>query len=271
MLKELQKLRIFDRITYFDNDHTYKIDQEPSARVSVTGLVNSVKEKFDEEKWSKIKAGEFGCTPEEVKLVWKKNNQMSTMQGSTLHNYIDNFYQNKVKPYNRVLTESILGQTLHEMMYKNLKTLVKQFNNFYKETNEYILPIKNELVVGDLENTRICGMLDMLAYNTQNNTFEIYDFKTNKEFNESSRFEKKLLPPVEHLDECEFNSYSLQLSLYKLFIEKYTNIQIGDIKVVWFSINNSDYKIITLKYMPKECDAIMNKFLAEQTSYSQIN
>lgn len=260
MLKELQKLKVFDRITFYDDTHSYKIDGEPSTKLSVTGLVNTVKEPFDEEKWSKIKADEFGCTPEEVKLVWKKNNQMATYQGSTLHNYIDNYYQNKVKPYNRVLAESILGQTLHEMMYKNLKVLVKQFNNFYSDTSEYILPIKNEFVVGDLGDTRICGMLDMLAYNTLTESFEIYDFKTNKRFSEKSEFNQKLLPPVNHLDECEFNIYSLQLSLYKMFIQKYTDIKIDKLKIVWFSINNDTYRTIELKYLPEECLSLIKKY-----------
>jgi len=263
MLEKLKSLRVFDRIVYLDKGHTYKIDGQPSAKVSVTGLVGSVKEKFEEDKWAAIKGKEMGCTPEEMKLVWKKNNQMATYQGSTLHNYIDNFYQNKVIPYNRVLAESILGITLHEMMQKNLKVLIKQFNNFFNATKDSILPIKNEFVIGDLTDTRVCGMLDMLAYNTDTDTFEIYDFKTNKRFNEISEYEKKLLSPVEHLDECEFSTYSLQLSFYKMFIEKYTNVKVGDIKVVWFSISNDDYKIINLKFMPDECTAIIKNFLTD--------
>lgn len=264
MLEELQKLKVFDRITFFDSDHSYKIDGKPSARVSVTGLVNTVKEPFDEEKWAGIKAKEFGISPDDMKLLWKKNNQMATYQGSVLHNYIDNYYQNKVKPYDRVAAKAILGDVLHDKMYDNLKTLVKQFNNFYIDTSEYILPIKNEFVVGDLGGTRICGMLDMLAYNTLTKSFEIFDFKTNKRFTEYSEFEKKLSPPVSHLDECEFNIYSLQLSLYKIFIQKYTDIQIDKLKIVWFSVNNEDYKIIELNYLEDECMALMEKILIEQ-------
>jgi ATP-dependent exoDNAse (exonuclease V) beta subunit len=265
MIDDLKKLKVFDRITFYDDKHSYKIDGQPSAKVSVTGLVNTVKEPFDEEKWAGIKAKEHGITPEEMKLLWKKNNQMATYQGSTLHNYIDNFYQNKVKPYNRNLAEAILGQTLHEMMYKNLKVLVKHFMNFYNDTKDYVLPIKNEFVVGDLNDTRICGMLDMLIYNTQTEKYEIFDFKTNKKFTEASEYNKKLLSPVEHLDETEYNIYSLQLSLYKLFIEKYTGLEINKLKIVWFSINNDNYKVIELKYLPKECEALMKKFLTENT------
>ena len=263
MLKELQKLKVFDRITFYDNDHSYKIDGKPSAKVSVTGLVNTVKEPFDEEKWAEIKGKEFGFTPEQMKLVWKKNNQMATYQGSTLHNYIDNYYQNKVKPYNRDLAKAVLGDVLHDKMYSNLKVLVKQFNNFYSDTSEYILPIKNEFVVGDLGDTRICGMLDMLAYNTLTEQFEIFDFKTNKKFTMKSDFEKTLLPPLNHLEECEFNVYSLQLSLYRMFIQKYTDIKIDKLKIVWFSVNNEDYKIIELKYYPEECLTLLERFLIE--------
>jgi hypothetical protein len=260
MLKELQKLKIFDRVTFYDNNHSYKIDGEPSAKVSVTGLVNTVKEPFDEEKWAEIKGKELGFTSEQMKLVWKKNNQMATYQGSTLHNYIDNYYQNKVKPYNRDLAKAVLGDILHDKMYGNLKVLVKQFNDFYSDTSEYILPIKNEFVVGDLGDTRICGMLDMLAYNTLTDQFEILDFKTNKKFTKKSDFEKTLLPPVNHLDECEFNIYSLQLSLYKMFIQKYTDIKIDKLKVVWFSVNNENYQVIELRYYPEECLALLEKF-----------
>ena len=260
MLEELKKLKVFDRITFYDNKHSYKIDGQPSAKVSVTGLVSSVKEPFDEEKWSKIKAKEFGFSPEEMKLVWKKNNQMATYQGSTLHNYIDNFYQNKVKPYDRDLAKAILGDVLHDKMYENLKVLVKQFDSFYQATKDEILPIKNEFVVGDLTDTRVCGMLDMLSYNTKTNKFEIYDFKTNKRFSMASEFEKNFLPPLEHLDECEFNTYSLQLSLYKIFIQKYTDIEIDKLKVVWFSVNNEDYKIVELNYLPEECKTLLRNF-----------
>jgi hypothetical protein len=270
MLEDLKKLKVFDRITFYDDKHSYKIDGQPSAKVSVTGLVNTVKEPFDEEKWAGIKGKELGFTPEQMKLLWKKNNQMATYQGSTLHNYIDNFYQNKVKPYDRDLAKAILGEVLHDKMYGNLKVLVKQFMNFYNDTKDYILPVKNEFVVGDLEDTRICGMLDMLAYNTETEKYEILDFKTNKRFSLVSEYEKKLQYPVQHLDECELNIYSLQLSLYKIFIQKYAKIEIDKLKVVWFSVNNENYKVIELDFLQNECLVLMAEYLAKNPLEQEV-
>jgi hypothetical protein len=97
----------------------------------------------------------------------------------------------------------------------------------------------------------------MLVYNAETKKYEIFDFKTNKRFSMASEFEKQLQPPVQHLDECEFNIYSLQLSLYKMFIEKYAKIEIDKLKVVWFSINNENYKIIELNFLEKECLALL--------------
>jgi hypothetical protein len=258
MLKELKQLSVFDRIVYLDTNHSYKIDNEPSAKVSVTGLVGSVKQAFEADKWAAIKAKEFDSTPEEVKMVWKKNNELSTMQGSTLHAYIDNFYSNKVIPYNKHTAESVLGPILHSKMRENLTVLVSQFSKFYNDTKKYILPIKREFVVGDIDGTRVCGMLDMLSYNTEKDIFEIYDFKTNKDFSYTSRFNKKYNEPLSHLDDCEFNAYSLQLSVYKYIIEKYTDIRIADLYVVWFSVNNSEYQIIPLNYLKDEVKLLLS-------------
>jgi hypothetical protein len=258
MLKELKQLSVFDRIVYLDTNHSYKIDGKPSAKVSVTGLVGSVKHPFETDKWAAIKAKEFDSTPEEVKLVWKKNNELSTFQGSTLHAYIDNYYSNKIIPYNKNVAESILGPVLHNKMRENLAKLVLQFNQFYNDTKEQILPIKREFVIGDIDGVRVCGMLDMLSYNPQKNVFEIYDFKTNKDFNYTTKFNKKYNEPLSHLDDCEFSAYSLQLSLYKYIIEKYTDIRIADLYVVWFSINNETYQLIPLNYLEDEVKVLLN-------------
>ena len=46
------------------------------------------------------------------------------------------------------------------------------------------------------------------------------------------------------LDECEFNTYSLQLSIYKKIIERNTNLKIGSCHLVWFNEENDNYKVI---------------------------
>ena len=107
-------------------------------------------------------------------------------------------------------------------------------------------------------------MLDMLVYNTKLKQFEILDYKTNKNITHYSVYKSKMRYPVEHLDSCEVNTYSLQLSLYKYFIEKYTGIAIGACRVIWFNTKNDNYKVITLNKLDEEVYLILNDYSASK-------
>lgn len=261
MLEHLSDLRVFDCITFLHSTHQYLINNQPSAPISVTGLLGKYKEKFDTEKWAAIKAEKLGITPDEMKAVWKLNNLYSTHRGTILHNYIENYYNNKIVPYNKEEVEKDLGSDEHNRLRDEIQILVKQFKDFYKDTPD-LLPLKKEFVVGDIIGTRICGMLDLIAYNTKNNTFEIYDYKTNKEIKFASKYKKQLLSPLDDIDECEFNVYSLQLNVYKHFIEKYTKIKIDKLYVVWFNVKNDTYQLIPLLDMQDKVKIILEDYLA---------
>jgi hypothetical protein len=262
MLEDLKSLSVFDGIVFLHEKHSYLINGRPSAKVSVTGLLNIYKPPFEQEKWAAIKAEQRKITPEEIKEEWRINNLYATTRGTILHNYMENYYDNKIIPYDKGETERQLGFELHLKLREELKTLVKHFNNFYNDT-KYLLPIKKEFVVGDIKDTLICGMLDMLVYNTKTNSYEIYDYKTNKDIDFNSKFDKKFFEPISHLDVCEFNTYSLQLSLYKYFIEKYTTLKINGTYVVWLNTKNENYKLIPLKNMDKEVKCILTHYATE--------
>jgi hypothetical protein len=261
MLNDLLSLTVFDCITFLHKKHSYLINGQPSAKVSVTGLLSKYKPEFEADKWAKIKAEQRGITTEEIKEEWRINNLYATTRGSIFHNYVENYYDNKVIPYDQSTVEKDLGSDLHAKLREELPDLLKQFNKFYN-SNRHLLPIKKELVIGDINDTKICGMLDMLVYNTKTNCYEIYDYKTNKDIDFTSKFEKKFYEPITHLDVCEFNTYSLQLSLYQYFIEKYTSIKIDGTYVVWFNIKNESYKLIPLLNLTKEVQDILTHYKA---------
>jgi hypothetical protein len=176
-----------------------------------------------------------------------------------------------VIPYDREWVSSQLTSEQHQELRDTLAILLKQFNNFYNETKSYLIPIKNELVIGDLKNTRVCGMIDMLCYNTKKECFEIYDFKTNKELNHTSKFNKKFISPLEHLDVCEVNTYSLQLGLYKKFIEDNTSIKIENLYVLWLNKNNDNYRLVPLLNLDAEVNLVLQKFGKDQINEKTAN
>lgn len=263
MIDIFKQLSIFNRIVFLSKTHKYCIDNKPTERPSVTGLLDYYKPKFDTEKWAKIKSNDLGLTPDEIKADWKQNNLYSTTLGTILHQYIDNYYNNKIIPYNKTDVEVSLGREKHIQLRTTLAKLIQQFNNFYNY-NKHIIPVRNEIVVGDIADTKICGTVDMLAYNDNTKEFEIYDFKTNKSFNYTKKFNETLKPPLSHLDNCEYICYSLQLSLYKYFVEKYTDIKISKNYVIWFNAKNDDYQVIELKDLSKEVEIMLYHFDNEQ-------
>ena len=256
----LKELTVFNRIAFLGKSHQYLIDNQSSAKCSVTGLLESFKEPFDSQKWAKIKAAEIGVTAQEMQESWNSKNTYSKVLGTVFHTYAENYYQNKVIPYDRLWVSSQLDSEQHQELRSTLESLLKQFNNFYNDTRSYLIPIRNELVVGDLDGTRICGTIDLLCYNTKLDCLELYDFKTNKEINYSSKYGKKFLSPLDHLDSCELNTYSLQLGLYKKFIEKYTSLRIQNMFVLWLNKKNDNYQLIPLLNLSSEVDLMLQKF-----------
>ena len=65
------------------------------------------------------------------------------------------------------------------------------------------------------------------------------------------------------LDDCEFNTYSLQLGVYKKMIEMNTNIKLGKSYLVWLSHNNDDFEIIPTKDRRVYVDQMFNKRIAD--------
>jgi hypothetical protein len=75
-----------------------------------------------------------------------------------------------------------------------------------------------------LRSAGICGQSDLVE--VVNGKVNIIDYKTNKEikteaFTNWEGISEKMLDPVSHLDDCNFNHYALQLSIYMYIILKH--------------------------------------------------
>ena len=231
----------FNDLKYFDKPHKYYVNN--SEYISVTTLINKYKEKFDEDYWSRYKANEYGLTQRDILRVWKFINQKGTIKGSIIHDYVENLFLNKIFEYPKDKIISHFGFDPIRKEYEMTKT---HADLFYKDSTNKLIPIKSELVVCDKE-SMIAGMMDMLFYNVKAKEFQIWDYKTNKEFSDKS--ERKLKDLLYLLDDCDLNIYSIQLELYKQILHRNTNIRIGKCFIVWFSHNNPTYKIIETKNM----------------------
>ena len=134
--------------------------------------------------------------------------------------------------------------------------LIEMFKKFYDDSHGKLLPVRAEVVVGD-EEWGVTGMIDQLFLNEKSGNIEIWDWKTNKAMKKHNKWQQ-FKKPISNLDVCELNTYSLQLSFYRLIVERNTNLNLGDSYIVWFNENNETYKVIKCYDFRDDILKIMN-------------
>lgn len=256
----------FNGIKFHDDVHKYYVGDK--NLISMTTVLHKFQKTFDNQYWSEIKAGDFGMTQQQVTDMWRAWNVKSTVKGSAVHNYAELKYNNKVYTYSQENSDRLLGEQNVEILktypviYKDkvadgtMKkmegyTIQEEFNivkgyvdNFYNDTFNKLIPIKTEYIVYD-EEWALAGMMDIIFWNVKKQCFQIWDYKTNKDFTFKSEFNPPTMLkfPLHKLEDTHMNIYSLQLSGYKTIIERNCNIKIEGMYVVWLNEINDNYKI----------------------------
>jgi hypothetical protein len=246
----------FNDITFYDEPHKYFLGDK--ELISVTTLIHQYQEEFNEDYWSNYKSEQFHVTQKEILRAWKFINEKGTIKGSSIHDYAENLFQNKKFEYPKQL---ILNNFGFDPVLNEYEITKKHVDKFYNDIHEKLIPIRTEFIVYDKESL-IAGMLDMLFWNIEMKEFQIWDWKSNKDFT----FEMKnrhLLNDLFMLEDCDLELYSLQLELYKQIIERNIPIKLGKSHIVWFSHNNPTYQIIDTKDRSYYIDIIINNRIAE--------
>jgi ATP-dependent exoDNAse (exonuclease V) beta subunit len=236
--KELAK---FSNIKYYDEPHIYLIGEQ--KLISGTAFVGEFKEKFDSEGQAIKSAKKKGVSVEDMLAEWEFKGEFSRTKGTLLHNYAENHWQNKIFPLDYTIYEEKFGEGL---MKERLEECIRMFGEFYLKAKKNLIPVAMELVIGD-SNIGIGGMVDCLFWNDKYKEYQIWDYKTNKEIAEYSKYRKRMKAPINFLHDCELEAYSIQLNLYKYIIQKNTDIKIGKCFLVHIHEEQEEYNIIECK------------------------
>lgn len=179
-------------VKFLDSGHVYESVNGDSCKwTSVTSAISLLHKKFDESivyknvndyrsKWYKM-------DPIEVLKIWKGENIRSTMTGSAFHKLMED---GEVAGIDNSKTENgwkIAGnQVLTDGVYTELLTYHPIF--------------------------AICGQVDRVE--VRNGVIKIDDWKTNKEIKYEGFNKQMMFSPLDHLPDCNFVHYALQLSMY---------------------------------------------------------
>lgn len=240
MLQE--QLNKFTDIVFHEDEHKYTYNGYECR--SVTTLLKDYKHIFDDVLIAGKYAKKHGMELIDVLKNWDQIREKSGTIGTEVHRYAEmKFLQKAYIP--------------HWYEYDPPMQLLTYVDNFYQDTKNKLIPVKLEFVIGSFDK-RLCGMIDKLFWNIKAQELQIWDYKTSKKIETSSPFKNKMRNGLQHLDDCEYNTYSLQLGIYKKIIETECQIKLGNSYICWLNAENDNYKVIKTAGMEQEVDLIWN-------------
>ena len=244
-LQELNKA--FGDFKFFEADHHYEYKGE-KVGMSVTRLIDEYTNEFDSEAIAEKVAIRDNKTTQEVLDEWQYKNDFSKVKGSTCHEFAQSRWSGEV------------WQEKHfdgSKEYENAVEIIQnQANNFRIDYKDRLEHLADEFVIGS-EEYDIASAIDHLFINKLTGGLVLVDYKTNTDIHKNEKYAKSMKVPLLHLKDFTLNHYYIQLSIYKYLVEKYTNLKIEEMFIVWFSEEQENYEIIDIPYLEKEVKKIL--------------
>lgn len=242
---------------YFDEGPHKYTDSNGREYISTTTIIGRYAPKFDSKYWARKKAKEQGVSEKQILEQWDKIKNEACERGTNTHNGLENAIKDvsQFKEAIRYLYQAETGRciTVADIPFLNIPKLdIDKFkeatNNKYDKIYDVFkfytdkgYTIYSEIGVFD-PLLLISGTIDILCIKEDN--FVILDWKTNRDglkfesgyykkdkttipnqlTNEWVRKNEKMLPPLNHLPECNGSHYTMQLSIYARLVERILEI-----------------------------------------------
>jgi len=201
-------------VIFNEAKHTYTNPETNDIYISVSQLLKRYKEVFDTNFHANRVALREGKTKQEVIDGWQKISKDACDKGIKIHNIFENY----------IKTGKIEEQD-QELVYEFES--VFNFKDYKKVNSELILYNHDH---------KLAGTSDIIA-DVNKDSFDVLDFKTNKKFLFNNKYNKYLKSPLDHLQECQYNDYSLQLSLYAYLYSKMSGKKVRQISILYHDGN----------------------------------
>ena len=239
--------KAFGDFKFFDQDHH---DEYKGKRVgmSATRLIEEYTQDFDAQNIALKVAIKEDKTVSDVLDEWKYKNDFACHKGSTCHEYVQSLWSKEKWKYDKFdnSTEYINAT----------KKIFKQAKQFKKDFDERFEHLADEYVIGS-EEYDIASAVDHLFINKYTGGLVLIDYKTNSDIHKNEKYAKKMKVPLHKLKDFTLNHYYIQLSIYKFIIEKYTDLKIESMHIIYMSENIEEYEVIEIPYLKEEVELIL--------------
>jgi hypothetical protein len=259
-------IKIRKHIQFNESNHTYTHLTTGENYMSVTKFISRFHEKFDSDKIAQNLINNipkyklrFKEVPIEeatgiLKSEWDKRRDIGIFIHGILERYIKGetvFSEIKSKLWNERIAQLISA-------YDKLQ--IKHNNQGYEQCPEMIV-YNDEF--------KLAGQADLILLNHEEKKIKIFDHKTNQNgITYKAYRNKKMFPPLEYMPDCNYNHYTLQLSLYAYFLEIELGYKCEELNILWIDTNNPHHvniEVINLDYRLTEINLLLNHYKTTET------
>ena len=244
--------RYKDNFLFFDEGPHKYTDTLGNEYRSVTTLIGDYYNHFDADYWAHKKAREQGKSEKQIRAEWDRIKDEACERGTSTHNGIEDAIKSvsKFKEAIKYLEEVKSGRCItiadipdliprpldveeFKVATNNKYPEIYRVFDFYTEKGYIIYSEIGAFLIDYL----ISGTIDIFCYRPTD--FVILDWKTNRDglkfeagyykkdkstipnqlTNEWIKKKQNMLPPLNHLDDCNGMHYTMQLSLYAIMAE----------------------------------------------------
>ena len=287
MENELKIDKINGDVAFNEEKHLYwNIKNKSIKYTSITTLIQSYHEKFDEEFWSSYKAIEriFGIdvfkdsrikfmlldikswkddyldlididkdlffkTKDEIKLEYKTKRDKACERGTAYHLMRENeWYQNKKAKVNEYIdSDDYFDVEKHNWDLNRENAILPEYLVYYSSPDGLVT---------------LAGQIDLLI--KEGNNIYVLDFKTNSKgidkkayFNNKTKQTKKMYYPINNIEDTTYNHYAIQLSCYAYMLKQINpNFNIKKLQLL-HNAGDGETKI-DVPYYEKEVKSMFN-------------
>ncbi len=178
-----------------------------------------------------------GITREAMQEEWKEGNRLANEKGHNIHAQVEFFLKNKQiqdTPEKDIIQE-----------FSNIKFNGEIFSELRLKSDKYGL----------------AGTCDIATL--QDKLVEIHDLKTNKRFDLKSKYKKKFFYPINNLEDCHINAYSLQILIYGEMVKEH-GYDFKPGQILWVNPETRKIEKFDVLDLSKEMYRLLNHFNAIQ-------
>jgi hypothetical protein len=184
----------------------------------------------------------IGLSQNQILEYWQQLNDDANTYGTMVHNIVE---------------EYLLANKWYFPKNEFEEKVIAGYQNLNIDEGLRMLPER----VMFAEEYKIAGTSD-LVIDIDNTFFDIGDWKTNRQFNYFNQYGyETLLPPFNHLQNCQYSVYTLQLSTYALMYEmEHPNKKCRQIWIGYWDKTVETFVKIPVMYLKKEAKQLLELY-----------